>query len=150
MIHMNDQELFKKYLETAFPGGFESIVAPDYTKLLKENIAKTRSESSSTIPTFYQASVPFFTVVVKPEKALEFFNFLIHDENSKFTELCDWGNNGEDLTPDEFKVLLNEDREFETFFILYSPSYDFVIRVETKINKTLLETIYCTFLGEKP
>ena len=141
---------YKYYLEKAFPSGIESIVAPDYTKLLKENITETRSESSSTIPTFYQASAPFLTVVVKPQKALEFFYFLINDENSKFTELCEWGNNGEDLTLDEFKVLLNEDREFETFFILYSPTFGMVIRVETKVTGTILDIIEYWFDSNLP
>ena len=148
MRHINNQA-YKKYLEKAFPGGFELIVAPDYTEQfnekVKEQVDNLSPESRSTISTFsFTLSVPFFTVYVKPEKTLEFFDFLIHDENSKVTQVRGMGakNEGRVLREDEFEALLKEGRELEIFFDLYSPSHDFVMRVETKLDETIFHIIY--------
>ena len=140
-------EVYKDYLEEKFPSGIESIQLPTTAeKALKLNALRRLPSKTITVRLI-------FTVTVEKEKALEFFNFLISDPNSQFTELREYGfpdihRENQDLTLDEFESLINRGRELDISFILFSKAFGTTICVVTKTNKILLETIYFTFTGQ--
>ena len=146
MRHINNQQ-YKKYLEKAFPDGFESIqLATD--DFLENMLCELNDDLFSSVDLYIRE---FFTITVKKEKALELLKFLMNDENSQFTELRSLrGIEKEAFRVANLVALIKKGHAVGVKLILFSPTFCTTICVKTSVTGAIMETIYQTFIGKKP